>query len=144
MFRKNCKDTSSTLPLQDASSDISTYGYIWPFKVELSSSEKVCYIGFNENSLKMMIMNCFCGMVDQRKAFSLITAGTIVRDPYHCESSPSPSVTILTIASRIWTCTEPEFRLCWMKRCAVLITFTPRRWKCFLLHLKSYFRFQDI
>ena len=36
--------------------------------------------------MMMMMMNCFCGMVDRRKAFSLIRAGTIVRDPHHCES----------------------------------------------------------
>ena len=28
----------------------------------------------------------FCGMVDRRKAFSLISSGTIVRDPHHRES----------------------------------------------------------
>ena len=98
MFRKNCKDTSSTLPLQDASSDISTYGYIWPFKVGLSSSEKFCCIGFNENSLKMMIMNCFCGMVDQRKAFSLIYS----RD--HCQRSLSLRILTITI------CHHPDHR----------------------------------
>ena len=34
-----------------------------------------------------MMMNCFCGMVDRRKAFiALFPAGTIVRDPHHRES----------------------------------------------------------
>ena len=28
----------------------------------------------------------FCGMVDQRKAFSLFPAGTVVRDPHRRES----------------------------------------------------------
>ena len=48
----------------------------------------------------------FCGMVDRRKAFSLISSWS------HCQR-------ILTIsnlrrtASKIWTCAEPEFRLCW-------------------------------
>ena len=36
--------------------------------------------------MMMMMMNCFCGMVDRRKAVSLISAGTIVRDPHHRES----------------------------------------------------------
>ena len=36
--------------------------------------------------MMMMMMNCFSGMVDQRKVFSLIPAGTIVRDPRHRES----------------------------------------------------------
>ena len=34
--------------------------------------------------MMMMMMNCFCGMVDRRKAFSLISSGV------HCQrSSPS-------------------------------------------------------
>ena len=33
----------------------------------------------------MMMMNCFCGMVDQRR-LALFPAGTIVRDPHHLES----------------------------------------------------------
>ena len=39
--------------------------------------------------MMMMMMNCFCGMVDRRKAFSPISrfpSGTIVRDPHHHES----------------------------------------------------------
>ena len=36
-----------------------------------------------QNYLMMMIMNCFYGIVDRRKAFP---AGTIVRDPHHRES----------------------------------------------------------
>ena len=35
---------------------------------------------------KMMMMNCFCGMADRRKTFSLFPVGTIVRDPHHLES----------------------------------------------------------
>ena len=54
------------------------------------------------------LMNCFCGMADRRKALSLI----------------SSRVEVLTIAnlrhasSRVWTCAEPEFRLCWGKFCS--------------------------
>ena len=55
----------------------------------------------------MMMMNCFCGMVDRRKAYSLISSWD------HCQSS-SPS----RICSRIWTCAEPEFSTCWMKLCS--------------------------
>ena len=40
----------------------------------------------NPSRQVMMMMNCFCGMVDRRKAFSLIPAGTIVRDPHHRKS----------------------------------------------------------
>ena len=57
-----------------------------------------------------MMMNCFCGMVDRRKAFT----------PYF---QPGPLSEILTIANlrhaanRVWTCAESESRLCWMKLC---------------------------
>ena len=33
--------------------------------------------------MMMMTMNCFCGMVDPQKEFSLIPAGAIVKDPHH-------------------------------------------------------------
>ena len=59
----------------------------------------------------LMMMNCFCGMVDRQKAFSLIPS----RD--HCQRS-SPSQISCTPQSRIWTCAEPEFRLSWMKLCS--------------------------
>ena len=43
---------------------------------------------YNEKMMMMMMMmNCFCGMVDRRKAFlALFPAGTTVRDPHHLES----------------------------------------------------------
>ena len=56
----------------------------------------------------MMMINCFCGMVDRRKVFM----------PYF---QPGPLSEILTIAnlwhavSKVWTCAESEFRLCWTK-----------------------------
>ena len=53
--------------------------------------------------MMMMMMNCFCGMVDQRKAFSFISSQDL------CQKISSPS---------IWICTEPEFRLWWMKLCS--------------------------
>ena len=34
----------------------------------------------------MMMMNCFCGMVDRQRRLALFPAGTIVTDPHHCES----------------------------------------------------------
>ena len=48
-------------------------------------------------------------LTDERR-LSLYPAGTIVRVPHHLEFQHA--------ASRIWTCTEPEFRLCWMKLCS--------------------------
>ena len=60
--------------------------------------------------MMMMMMNCFCGMLDRRKAFSFISS----RD--HCQRS-SPS-RISDTPSRVWTCAEPEFRLSWMKLCS--------------------------
>ena len=67
----------------------------------------------------MMMMNCFCGMVDRRKAFSLISS----RD--HCQRS-SPS----RISDTPWTGLEPAQNLSsgfveWSY--AVVITTTPRR-----------------
>ena len=47
-------------------------------------------------------------LTDERR-LALFPAGTIVRDPHHRES--------LTPTSRVWTCTEPEFRFSWMKLC---------------------------
>ena len=37
----------------------------------------------------MMMMNCFCGMVDRRKTLSLISSRDIARDPHHRESPTS-------------------------------------------------------
>ena len=50
-------------------------------------NEKKFRFPFALMMMKMMMMNWFCGMVDQRKAPALIPAGTIVRDLHHCESS---------------------------------------------------------
>ena len=58
-----------------------------------------------QRKMMMMMMNCFCGMVDWRKVFSLISS----RD--HCQRS-SPSGSSPFSPGRIWTCAEPEFRLC--------------------------------
>ena len=61
--------------------------------------------------MMMMMMNCFCRMIDRQKALM----------PYF---QPGPLSEILTIAnlwhaaSRVWTCTESEFRLCLMKLCS--------------------------
>ena len=49
--------------------------------------------------MMMMMINCFCGMVDRRKAFSLISSLD------HCQRSSPPA----HFASRVWTCAEPEF-----------------------------------
>ena len=56
-------------------------------------------------TLMMMMMNCFCGMVDRRKAFSSSLSSS--RDP-----------NLRHAASRVWTCAEPGFRLSWMKLCS--------------------------
>ena len=50
----------------------------------------------------MMMMNCFCGMFDRRKAFSSSLSSS--RDP-----------NLRHAANRVWTCAEPGFRLSWMK-----------------------------
>ena len=69
--------------------------------------------------MMMMMMNCFCGIVDRRKAFNLISS----RD--HCQRS-SPS----RISDTPWAGFEPAQNLSsgfgeWS--CAVVITTTPRR-----------------
>ena len=48
-------------------------------------------------------------LTDGRR-LALFTAGTIVRDPHYCKSP--------THREQIWTCVEPECRLCWMKLCS--------------------------
>ena len=56
--------------------------------------------------IMMMIMNCFYRMMDKRKALRLM-------------SRPMSEILIIVnlrrTASRIWTCAEPEFSLCWRK-----------------------------
>ena len=71
----------------------------------------------------------FCGMVDQRKAFG----------------QPGPSSEILTIASlqhaasRVWTCTESEFRLSWMKLCSSDNHYTTAPNTLYFMEVVSYF-----
>ena len=77
-----------------------------------------------------MMMNCFCGMVDRRKAFSLISS----RD--HCQRS-SPSR--ISDTPRAWF--EPAQNLSsglveWS--CAVVITTTTRR------HITTTLRFTSL
>ena len=74
--------------------------------------------------IMMMMMNCYCGMVDRRKAFSLISS----RD--HCQRS-SPS----RISDTPRAGFEPAQNLSsdlveWS--CAAVITTTPRRHSLFL------------
>ena len=58
----------------------------------------------------MMMMNCFCRMVDRRKAEPSFQPGAL---------SEILTIAILRhAASRIWTCAEPVFRLWLMKLCS--------------------------
>ena len=36
--------------------------------------------------MMMIMMNCFCCMVERRRAFNLVSRRDIVRDPHHRES----------------------------------------------------------
>ena len=54
--------------------------------------------------MTMMMMNCFCRMVEWWKAFGLIFSSN------HCQRF-SP----LQISDKQWAAFEPELRLCWMK-----------------------------
>ena len=77
----------------------------------------------------MMMVNYFCGMVDQQKALRLTS---IVRDPYHRNLQHA--------VSRTWTCTEPEFRLCWMKLCSSDYTTAPLKSCSLKLFFKSFLK----
>ena len=84
--------------------------------------------------MMMMMMNCFCGMVDWRKAFSLISSRN------HCQRS-SPS----RISDTPRAGFEPAQSLSsglveWS--CAVVITTTPRRHKALAIKLRN-FHFQS-
>ena len=69
--------------------------------------------------MMMMMMNCFCGMVDRRKALSLISS----RD--HCQRS-SPSRISDTLRAGFETAQNLSSGFVeWS--CAVVITTTPRR-----------------
>ena len=66
------------------------------------------FLKVEECFMMKMMMNCFCGMVDRRKACSLFPAGTIVRDR-HNRKSPTRRKQDLNLF---------EFRLCLMKLCS--------------------------
>ena len=59
----------------------------------------------------MMMMNCLSGMVDRRKAFSLISSRE------HCQRS-SPSRISDTPRAGFEPAHNLEFRICWMKLCS--------------------------
>ena len=59
----------------------------------------------------MIKLNGFCGMIDRQKAFT----------PYFQQEPFSEILIIANLrnaASRIWTCAESDFRLCWMMSCS--------------------------
>ena len=79
-----------------------------------------------------MMMNCFFGMVDQQKAFSLISTMANLR---HVASRVEP-VQILSSGLVEWGCavvlttTSPQTNLDVFEwSCAVVLTTTPRRHK---------------
>ena len=85
----------------------------WKLKIQMFKFKSVI------SNPRVMMMNCFCGMVDRRKAFSLISS------PDHCQRS-SPSWIFDTPRAGF----EPESNLSsvlveWS--CAVVITTTPWR-----------------
>ena len=79
--------------------------------------------------MMMMMMNCFCGMVDQRKVFSLISS------PDQCQRS-SPS----RISDMLQAGFEPVQNLgsgLVEQSCAVVITTTQQRRIYFLYRAKE-------
>ena len=80
---------------------------IWP--IEIVFFINIVEYKVPSKVIMMMMMNCFCDMLDRRNVFSLISS----RD--HCQRfSPSR---VCHAESRAWTCAEPEFRFSWMKLC---------------------------
>ena len=65
-----------------------TEAAIEQFPFSCSPVSKNDYLMFQNifSSMMMMMMNYFCGMVDQRSRLVLFPAGTIVRDLHHRES----------------------------------------------------------
>ena len=57
--------------------------------------------------MMMIMMNCFCGMIDQQKAFSLISS------PDHCQRSSPSQISHMQQAGF-----EPAQNLSWMKLCS--------------------------
>ena len=57
------------------------------------------------------MVNCFRGMFDRRKTFSLTSSRN------RCQKS-SPSRIFNTLGAGILTCEEPLLKLCWMKMCS--------------------------
>ena len=95
-----------------AKSIINTYNFV------SKSAKNVLLIHFGV-SINIMMMNCFCGMVDQRKAFSLISS----RDHYQRTS-------LLQISDTPWVGFEPAQNLSSdfvESSCVAVRTTTPRR-----------------
>ena len=68
----------------------------------------VCFSS-KKSMMMMMMMNCFCGIVDRRKAFSLISSWD------HCQRSSSSQISDTPRAGFEYA--EPESRLFWLKLC---------------------------
>ena len=101
----------------------------WNFKPYLSINLSICL----SNHILMM-MNCFCGMVDRRKLFSLISSQdhyqrswpSWISDPLRARIEPVQNLSSGLVE---WSCTvvitTPRHQLVeWT--CAVVITTTPR------------------
>ena len=92
------------------------------FLVLFSRAKEICHCQWNMPSSSMIsnlykkwlklvtMMNCFCGMVDHQKAFTLFSA--TVRDSHHQE----PPTHHMQDLSLCWTFVVVRF--CWMKLCS--------------------------
>ena len=67
------------------------------------------YIGFCLKLMMMVMMNCFCGMVDRRKTYSLISS----RD--HCQKFSRSRISRSRSGLNL---PEPKFRFSWTKPCS--------------------------
>ena len=91
-------------------------------------------MNYTSLSAMMMMMNCFCGMVDWRKALALFPAGTIVRDLRHLES-PTRREEDLNLRRNL----SSDF-VEWS--CAAVLTTTPRRHNNGYYSIINYIKFE--
>ena len=85
--------------------------YIWVSKLQVNPLSRTGTYRVKLQLEGLITMICFCGMVDRRKTFT----------PYFLPGPLSDIITIANlwhVASRVRTCAESEFRLCWMKLCS--------------------------
>ena len=93
--------------------------HIKMMKISFETNRHHCLVLMMMMMMMMMMMNCFCGMVDRRKAISLISS----RD--HCQRSSPSSISYKPRAGFETAQNLSSGFVEWS--CAVVITITPQR-----------------